>query len=223
MLECRTYAASEMCEYLGVKDNSNAKKKLNRYDIVYFLNGRGKTATFNIVKIREPFKVYCVFDMGFEPHSDFTKLRNFLFFLLGEEEYCWLPDEPLEAYLRSKGFQISRQTITKYRYRLTVLEYYCNSGDFIYYKVFRDENDIEHHQQVDEEEYKKAWRLYWDKRNNEQWDSKQAFAYMYAAFGGVPRKQQTQYKNLMKAKELNYLMSLVSDSILEEVSIQQRR
>ena len=227
MLECRMYSAQEIWKYLGVRNNSDAKKKLNRYNIVYFLNEDkkkiGKNANFNILEIREPFKVYSVFDMGFDPHSDFGKLRNFLFFLLGDDEYCWLPDEPLETYLRSKGHTISRATIAKYRERLTILEYYCNSGDFIYYRVYKDYNGTDHHQQVEADEYNKAWHLYWDKRNEEQWNSEQAFGYMYAAFGGVPRKQAVQYKNLFHEKELNYLMDLVSNSILEEVSYQRKR
>ena len=220
MLECRMYSAPEMWKYLGVKDNSQAQKKLNRYDIVYFQNGRGKNATFNILEIKEPFKVYCVFDMGFDPNSDFKKLRNYLFFLLGEDEYCWLPDEPMEAYMRSKGYYISRQTISKYRTHLLILEY-IHDGEYIYYRVYRDENDKEHHQQVEKEEYCKAWHLYWDKRNNEQWDSEQAFAYMYACFGGVPRKQAKPNKNWLYSEELNYLMDLVAQSIYNEVSAKQ--
>ncbi len=222
MLECRIYSAPEMWKYLHVKDNTQAQRKLNRYDVVYFVNGRGKDATFNILEIREPFKVYCVFDMGFDPNSNFMKLRNFLFFLLGEDEYCWLPDEPMEAYLRSKGYTISRQTIAKYRERLTLLEYYCNSGEYIYYRVYRDENDQEHHEQVEKEEYCEAWHLYWDKRNEEHWDSEQAFAYMYKCFRGVPRKQAVQYKNLLHKDEINYLFNLVSQSILKDVSDKQK-
>ena len=220
MLECRMYSAPEMWKYLGVRDNSQAKRKLDRYDIVYFLNGSGETANYNIREINDPLKVYCVFDMGFEPRSDFTKLRNYLFFLLGNDEYCWLPDEPMEAYMRSKGYNISRQTISKYRERLTLLEYVID-GEYVYYKVYRDENDRERHEQVDAEEYKKAWHLYWDKRNEEQWNSEQAYAYMYRVFGGVPRKQAKPNKNLFHIKELNYLMVLVSNSILKEVSERQ--
>lgn len=223
MLECRLYSAPEMWKYLGVKDNSNAVKKLNRYNIVYFLNGRGETATFNIVENKDPFKVYCVFDMGFDPHSDFTKLRNYLFFLLGEDEYCWLPDEPMEAYLRSKGYNISRQTIAKYRERLEILEYYIG-GEFIYYRVYEGEDGKKRHSPVEKEEYSDAWHWYWDKRNIEQWNSEQAYAYMYKRFHGVPRKQKKIYKNkAFHGDELNYLMDLVSQSIYNEVSVQQKR
>lgn len=220
MLECRMYNAPEMWKYLGVKNNSQALKKLKRYDVVAFLNGSGESANFNILEINDPFKVYCVFEMGFDPRSDFIKLRNYLFFLLGDDEYCWLPDEPMEAYMRSKGYLISRQTISKYRQFLTSLEYVID-GEYIYYRVYRDENDRERHEQVEAEEYKKAWHLYWDKRNNEGWNSEQAFSYMYAVFGGVPRKQAKPYKNQIHKKELNYLMDLVSKSILKEVSKRQ--
>ena len=220
MLECRVYSAQEMRKYLGVNDNSQAVKKLNRYDIVFYLNGRGEKATFNILENNEPFRVYCVFDMGFDPRSDFKKIRNYLFFLLGDDEYYWLPDEPMEAYMRSKGYTISRQTISKIRQRLELLEYVIG-GDYIYYRVWRDEDDKEHHEPVEKEEYNKAWHLYWNKRNEEQWDSEQAFAYMYAVFGGVPRKQTKPYKNQIQKKELDYLMDLVSKSILDEVSVRR--
>lgn len=210
-LECKSYPASEILEYVGAKGNDAAKKKLNRYGVVCFVNGWGKNANFNIVDIPDPFKLYCVFSMGFDPHSDFVKLRNYLFFLLGEDEYCWLPDEPMEEYLKSKGFKITRQTITKYRKRLEDLGYY-HSGDFIYYRVEEDERGQQHHKQVEKEQYNYAWHLYWDKINNEGWNSGAAFAYMKKAFGGVPRKQAKPEKNGLYNAELNYLLGLVSSS-----------
>ena len=218
MLECRMYSTTEMWKYLGVKNNTQAIKKLDRYRIVYFANGRGKDVVYNILEIRDPFRVYSVFDMGFDPNSDFKKLRNYLFFLLGEDECCWLPDEPMEAYMRSKGYSISRQTIAKYREHLELLEYFI-TGDFVYYKVYKDEEGNQCHCPVEKEEYSKAWRIYWDKRNNEGWNSEQAFAYMYTCFDGVPRKQAKLYQNQIKKKQLNYLMDLVAQSIYNEVSI----
>ncbi len=219
MLECKAYPAIEMWEYLGVKDNEGAKRKLNRYGIVCFVNGSGKNATFNIKQIDDPFKVYCVFEMGFDGRSDFRKIRNYLFFLLGEEEYCWLPDEPMEKLLRSKGYSISRQTITKYRERLESLGY-IHGGDFVYYRVETDENDQKHYVQVEKEEYNWAWHLYWDKRS-EGMTSEQAFAYMYSAFGGVPRKQAKPEQNAFYLNELNYLLDLVSKAIAKEVSVRR--
>lgn len=94
-----------------------------------------------------------------------------------------------------------------------------HGGDFIYYRVYRDENDCQHHQQIEKEEYSRAWHLYWDKRNNEGWDSEAAFAYMYSSFGGVPRKQAAPEKNALHLEELNYLLDLVSTSIMKEVSV----
>lgn len=219
MLECKVYPAPEIWKYLGVKDNEGAKRKLNRYGVECFVNGSGEKASFNITAINNPFKVYCVFEMGFDGRSDFNKLRNYLFFLLGEDEYCWLPDEPMEAYMRSKGYRISRQTIAKYRERLESLGY-IHSGEFVYYRVYRDEDDRQRYQQVEKEEYCWAWHLYWDKRG-EGWDSEQAFAYMYSAFEGVPRKQAMAEHNQLYIKELNYLLDLVSKSIEKEVSVRR--
>ena len=99
ILECKMYDAPVIWGYLGVKDNDAAKRKLGRYGVSCFVNGRGKTASFNITRVEDPFILYCVFNMGFSPSSNFTKLRNYLFFLLGDDEFCWLPDEPMEAYI----------------------------------------------------------------------------------------------------------------------------
>lgn len=161
-----------------------------------------------------------ILEMGFDANCDFKKLRNYLFFLLGEDEYCWLPDEPMEKYMRSKGFYLSRQTITKYREHLERLNY-IHGGDFIYYRVYRDDRDRQCYQQVEKEEYNKVWRVYWDMRNDGA-DSELAFACMYSAFGGVPRKQAKPIKNAFHLKELNYLLDLVSTSIYNEASIQPR-
>ena len=217
LLECKAYPAPEMWRILGVKDNQGAQRKLFRYGVRFFVNGWGKDASFNITAIDDPFKVYCIVEMGFDANSDFKKLRNYLFFLLGEDEYCWLPDEPMEKYMRSQGFYISRQTITKYREQLESLGY-IHGGDFIYYRAYRDENDRLHYQQVEREEYNEAWRVYWDKRK-EGADSELAFAYMYSAFDGIPRKQAKPIKNAIYLNELNYLLDLVSTSINKEVSM----
>ena len=209
-----------MWQMLGVKDNQGAQRKLSRYGVRFFVNGWGKNASFNITAIDDPFKVYCILEMGFDANCDFKKLRNYLFFLLGEDEYCWLPDEPMEKYMRSKGFYLSRQTITKYREHLERLNY-IHGGDFIYYRVYRDDRDRQCYQQVEKEEYNKVWRVYWDMRNDGA-DSELAFACMYSAFGGVPRKQAKPIKNAFHLKELNYLLDLVSTSIYNEASIQPR-
>ena len=76
-------------------------------------------------------------------------------------------------------------------------------------------------EKVKKEEYNKAWHLYWDKRNNEGFDSEAAFAYMNKAFGGVPRKQAKAEKNILYLEKLNTLFDLVSNSILKEVSVRR--
>lgn len=77
-----------MWQMLGVKDNQGAQRKLSRYGVRFFVNGWGKNASFNITAIDDPFKVYCILEMGFDANCDFKKLRNYLFFLLGEDEYA---------------------------------------------------------------------------------------------------------------------------------------
>ena len=46
MLECKQYPASEIRQYVGVRDNEGAKRKLNRYGVACFINGRGDNPDF---------------------------------------------------------------------------------------------------------------------------------------------------------------------------------
>ena len=40
MLECKQYPAPEIWKYVGARDNEGAKRKLNRYGVACFVNGR---------------------------------------------------------------------------------------------------------------------------------------------------------------------------------------
>lgn len=48
MLECKQYPAPEIRNYVGVRDNEGAKRKLNRYGVICFVNGRGDNANLPV-------------------------------------------------------------------------------------------------------------------------------------------------------------------------------
>jgi len=214
MLECKTYPAAEMFAYLHTRNKEETDRKLRRYNVDYFANGRGSTLEYNITAIHDPFRLYCVFDLGYAPQTDFSKLRDFLYYLLSDEDFTWRPMEMMERYMRERGHTISRQSIAKYLARMDQIGLLGLWGDAVYYRVYRDENDQEQYEFVSKEEYCRAWRMYWDKRNNEGWDSAQAFAYVYAGFGGVPRKQPRVEQNVFYLKELNFLLDLVKQDFM---------
>ena len=187
MLELTTYKPAEIGAYLGTFGKEATERKLKRYGIQYYTDGTRANLTYTITAIPDPFKVFCVFDLGIDPRVDFTKFRDFLFYLLGDEDFSWRPKEMMEEYLREVGSPLSRKTISKYINRLEKLNLIYTQGDVVYYKVYKYYG-VQKHEIITKEEYSAAWAVYWEKRrNNESWAV--AYCSMYSKLGGVPRKQ----------------------------------
>lgn len=219
MLECKEYTAPELWKYFGVKNNDGLDEKLKEtYKVEFIKAGSGRNARYTITAIPDPFKVFCVFDLGFPSQTDFRKLRDFIFYLLGDDDFNWRPAEMMEEYLRVEGRGISRQTIGKYQKRLEDLGFVGEWGDYVYYRVYKYYG-VQKHEEITREEYNFAWRQYFNYRaEHPDQDSRPAYAYMYGLFGGVPRKQRRMEQNAFYLEQLNTLYELASNSILEEVS-----
>ncbi len=213
MLEEKTYTIQELSAIIGTKGKTATDKKLNNYNISYTSKGRGKNLIYTITDIRDRFRVFCVFDLGFSPQIDFVKLRDFLFYFLGNDDFNWRPMEMMEEYLRIAGRGMSRQTISKYITRLKELNFFAE-GHYVYYRVYK-EFGVQKHEIVKREDYSAAWKVYWDKRKL-GYDSRAAYSVMYNAFNGVPRKQRKMEKNGIYSDILDLLSELVAESFLFE-------
>lgn len=213
MLEERTYSIRELSAILGTNGKQAINRKLETNKVKYTVEGRGDKSIYTITKIQDRFRVFCIFDLGFSPHTDFTKLRDFIFFLLGDDDFSWRPMEMMEEYLRIEGKGISRQTISKYIAQLKNLHLIADT-DFVYYRVYHC-GDIQKHELISKEEYSKAWAIYWDMKNC-GYDSETAFSIMYSALGGVPRKQRKLEQNAIFQDTLSLLSELVAESFLLE-------
>ena len=214
MLELREYTYAELSAYLGTTGNQATERKLNNYGIQFSEDGRGQDMTYAITAIPDPFKVFCVFDLGFDPRTNFTKLRDFLFYFLGNDDFNWRPMEMMEQYLRIEGNGVSRQTISKYITKLEECGLIHKGGECVYYLVFKNYG-AQDHKIITKEEYCAGWRLYFDCKAK-HYDSRAAYSCMYNRFGGVPRKQQRIEENAFYANELNTLEKLVMDSFEAE-------
>ena len=93
MLEERSYTKQELAELLGTKDRQGIKDKLDGYDVVYSIKGNGDNAVFKIKRLNDPFKVFCILELGFRPQCDFTKVRNLFWYYFNDEEFMAMPDE----------------------------------------------------------------------------------------------------------------------------------
>lgn len=213
MLETKTYPAGELFAIMRTRNKSATDGKLNNYNISYTSEGRGNRLTYTITNIPDRFKVFCVFDLNFSPQIDFRKLRDFIFYLLGDDDFNWRPMEMMEEYLRIAKRGMSRQTISGYIRRLERLNLIAGT-DFVYYRVYK-EFGVQKHEIVTKEEYSAAWGVYWAKRE-QGYDSRAAYSVMYNSFGGVPRKQRKLEQNALEGDTLNMLSELVAESYLSE-------
>lgn len=213
MLEKRIYPIEELSAIIGTSGKTATDRKLNSYRISYTSVGRGNRLVYTITDIPDRFRVFCVFDLKFSPQTNFTKLRDFIFYLLGDDDFSWRPMEMMEEYLRIAKVPISRQTISKYLKYLEKMNLIA-SGDYVYYRVYKYYGE-QRHEVITKEAYSTAWRLYWDKREK-GYGSRAAYSVMYNAFQGVPRKQRRIEQNGLYNDTLSLLSEFVAESYMSE-------
>lgn len=212
MLELRTYTKAELVEIFGTQDRQGLKRKLNRYGIKYQTAGRGQNLTFTITETADPFKVFCIDELGYDGRTDFVKLRNFLYCFLNDDEFRAMPDEVKERRMKEAGKPMCRQTIAGYIAKLDAQNLIDrNSGEYIYYFAYKDKQRI-----ATRQEYSEAWKQYWQDKADGA-DSMTAIWFMRFKHGGVARKQAMPQINGIFLEKLNRLNDAVCQSIENEL------
>lgn len=212
MLELRTYKKAELVQVFGTEDTQGLKRKLNRYGIKYQTDGRGSTLTFTITETADPFKVFCIDELGYDGRTDFVKLRNFLYCFLNDDEFRAMPDEVKAHRMQEAGKPMCRQTIAGYIAKLDAMELIDrNSGEYIYYFAYKDTQRI-----ATRKEYSEAWKQYWQDKDNGA-DSMEAIAWMRFKHGGVARKQAMPQINGIYLEKINQLNTIICESIENEL------
>jgi len=213
MLELKTYSYTELAEYMNCRNKQALNRKLRSYDIEYTADGnRAPNIKYTITAINEPFKTYCVFDLGFDPRVEIDKLRHFLYHYFCDDVFMSMPDEVKEGWMERYEKPISRQTIANYEQRLNALEYIHRSNtEYLYYFAYHGQQRM-----VSKAEYSEAWRSYWEMRKAGSY-SGVAITQMILDYGGVARKQAIQEKNALHTEEINFLVNLTVASIEADV------
>lgn len=215
MLELRAYGKAELSEMFDTAGMQGLQRKMERYGITFEVNGRGENAVFTIKEIADPFKIYCITELGFNGRSDFHKIRNFLQYFFNDDEFMAMPDEVKEHRMREQGQDVSRQTIANYIAKLDSKNLIDRStNNFIYYFALKQEQRI-----VDREEYLQAWHEYWDDIGK-GFSSVEAICRMRENYGGVARKQPKPEINGIYTEQIEYLNTLVQQSIEKEIERQ---
>lgn len=114
MLEIRPYPYAELSQMMGTHDPEGISRRLDRWGVAFTEDGRKPQITYNIEKISDPFKVYCMLDLNYAPQTNFTKLAYFFYYFLNDDDFQRLPDERLEVLMRERDHPVSRQTICLY-------------------------------------------------------------------------------------------------------------
>ena len=214
MLEIyRSYAKPELAQMLGTRSKQGIDRKLQRYDISFSVSGWGDAATYTILSISDRFKIYAILELGCGGTTDFRKLRNVYYHFFEDEVFRAMPDEVKEVKLHEIGEGVSRQAIAGYIQKLTNREMISRHTDnFIYYFAKGQQQRL-----VERAEYTAAWREYWRDRHLGL-DSGDAIFRMFMKYGGVARKQAIPAINGIYNKEIEYMLSLIQESIEREVS-----
>jgi len=215
MLELREYAKPELSKMFETDGMQGLQRKLDRYGITFDVNGRGENAVFTIREIADPFKVYCITELGFDGRTDFIKVRNFLNYFFNDDEFMAMPDEVKEYRMRKQGQNVSRQTIASYIAKMDSKSLIDrNTNNFIYYFALGQEQWI-----ADKEEYLQAWHEYWNDIEV-GFSSSEAISRMRNNYGGIARKQPKPEVNGIYTGEIEYLNTLVQQSIEKEIERQ---
>ena len=213
MLELnRSYTKPELTRILGTQSKQGIDRKLQRYGIGFEVCGRGENAAYTIKTMADPFKVYAIIALGFDANTDFTKLRNVYYHFFEDEVFMAMPDEVKEARLHKIGEGVSRQAIAGYIQKLEQRNMITrHTNNFIYYFAFRQEQRI-----VERAEYLDAWHEYWADRDV-GFDSYTAICRMQQRYGGVARKQEVPAINGIYNEEIEYMLTLIHQSIENEI------
>ena len=211
MLEERSYEKAELSAILKTSDTQGLKRKLENHKIDFTTTGRGESLVFHLERIHDPFRVLCITDLGFAPNTEFKKLRNFMYYFMNDDDFRWLPDEVLEVRMREIGEaqSVSRQTIAKWKAKLSAMDILNPSGEYTYYFAYA-------HRQIltDKETYCQAWREYFTAKE-EGTPYEEAISAMIYNYGGVARKQSVSEVNAFYADKINQCLteSLINDVI----------
>ena len=138
MLDLRCYSKDELTEIFNSNDRQAIRRKLQRANVVFDEYGNGANWIIDIKKINDPFRIYCMTDLGFTGRTDFYKLRYYYYYFFSDEEFMTMPDEVKEQRMRDKGRSISRRTIAGYTRKLEERNMINrNTSNFLYYFAYK--------------------------------------------------------------------------------------
>ena len=214
MLKVRKYSISELAGILGTADKQGIDRKLTRYGVEFSSSGWADKREYDITNINDPFKVYCVLDLGIPAQATFEKIRNLYYYFFCVEGFTDLPLIEMAKVMEAEGVPASRQFVSRWINYLRHLDYISfTQAECEYYAISRDEANNRICKEITKEEYCNAWCIYFEWRDIEGCGS--AYTRMYNTIGGHPYKKPIYRQNALKYEEIEYLIDLIIDTLPE--------
>ena len=213
MLEVgKRYSKIELNAIFGECSVQSMIRKLNRYQVDVQVFGRGEKAQFKILEIGDPFKLFCITELDFDANTDFDKLQYFYYYFFNDDEFAAMPDEEKARQMNDRGCPVGRQTIANYIRKLEQNVWIAkDTENCIYYFARGSERRI-----VTKEEYKTAWKEYWEDKNNGA-SSEDAIINMRSKYYGIARKNPIPRSNAFFLNDIEQLCNLIQIRMEQQI------
>ena len=215
MLEIRKYTKNELSAVLGTNTKQGIDRKLERYEVEFVSNGWGQNLMYEIQEIKNPFKLYCITEIGMSASVNFEKFKYFCYYIFCDENFANFPIVEMEVIMSEDGIQVSRQTISNWLDRLKTVGYIHidKKSECVYYAITKTPDGKKHYKEVEQERYCKGWNIYWSNKN--KLGTNTAYKKMYDYVGGHPYKHPKITENAFCSEQIQKLVELVNESFLE--------
>ena len=194
MLEKRKYTRQELIDLFKTSRLDAIKNKIRRAGYLFTESGRGESYTLEITELPEAdqFKQYCIEVLGFDPRSDFQKLKTFLFFFLENEDFMTLQYNEMEQIIQEHGGSVSAATISKYFKQLSAIGWADQEPfEYVYFLYDGSSGKTKY---ITREEYCSINKEFRQLIKKEKLSWSEAHSRIKEKYGNKPRKRSKEVK-----------------------------
>lgn len=209
-LEKRVYTRAELVDLFKTTRLDTIQAKIKRAGYSYTNSGRGASYTMEIQELPEvdPFKKYCIDTLGYDPRTDFQKLKVFLYYFLADDDFMTLQYKEMSKVLEDQtGIRISPDTISNYYDKLKARGWADHGpGDYVCYIY---DKDTKQNRYITREEYCAIYREYWATVRANNGDFACADARIKKKYGNKPKKRPRELKSAFFNVEYDELWEIL--------------
>ena len=215
MLEKREYTRQELIDLFKTERLDAIQKRIRRAGYLFTDTGRGSSYTLEITELpkADQFKQYCIEELGFDPRTDFTKLKTFLFFFLENEEFMTLQYNEMEQVIKAHGGSVSAATISSYFKQLSSIGWSVQEPfEYVY---FLYDSSSGKNRYITREEYCSINKEFWQLIKTDGLSWSEAHSKIKEKYGNKPRKRPRAVKIAFAARQYEELWDLIDTDLKE--------